>query len=162
VSDLRGHAMQRLVIHTEPKDRIAAEFVDADGATLTFADFEGRVLVVNFWATWCPPCRAEMPSLDRLSEQLGTEDFAVVALSTDFGGMAKPKAFFEEIGVTLPLYQDTTRGVAREAAVMGLPVTLLLDRSGREVARLIGDAEWDSPEAVAVLKAIAESGGPQG
>ncbi|MEM1343545.1 MAG: TlpA disulfide reductase family protein [Pseudomonadota bacterium] len=155
-----GH-MDKLVVHEAPRERVEAEFIDANGTPMGLDAFAGQVVLVNFWATWCPPCRAEMPAIANLSRALGGEDFAVVALSTDFGGLDKPRAFLEEINVTdaLPLYQDAKRQLARESGVMGLPVTLLLDRQGREVARLIGDAEWDSPEAKAVVRALIEATG---
>lgn len=155
IAELRGEGMAKLVLHETPKPAMEGSFLAPGGGEMTLTAFEGQVVVVNFWATWCPPCRAEMPSLDRLSQTLGGEDLSVVAMSTDFGGFSKPQAFFEEIGVeSLDVYLDGKRALAREAAVVGLPVTLLLDREGREVGRLIGDAEWDGPEALAVIEAL--------
>ena len=149
--------MSKLVVHETPKPMVEARFRDADGAEIGFADFAGKVVVVNFWATWCPPCRKEMPSLDRLAAETDGTDVAVVAISNDLGGLAKPRAFFEEQGIThLALYHDPGRKLAREVGILGLPVTLILDREGREVARLVGDAEWDAAEAKAVIGRIAE------
>jgi thiol-disulfide isomerase/thioredoxin len=147
--------MSKLVVHEAAKDRLEAAFGGPEGGEVTLAEFEGRVVLVNFWATWCPPCRAEMPSIDRLAAELEGEPVAIVPVSTDFGDDSKPKAFFEEIGVErLEVYHDRSKDLAREAAVMGLPVTILLDREGREVARLVGDAHWDSAEAIAVMRAL--------
>jgi len=151
-----GH-MEKLVVHETAKPALEAAFEDGTGEAVALAEFRGRVVLLNFWATWCPPCRAEMPALDRLAGAMEGEDFAVVTLSNDFGGAAKPKMFFEETGIEhLALYVDPTRQIARKAGILGLPVTLLLDRKGREVARLVGDAEWDSAEAKAAIAALIE------
>lgn len=153
---MRADDMQKLVFHDAPRPRIAEGFEDGEGRSLGLADFAGKVVVLNLWATWCPPCRAEMPSLDRLSAKVGGDGIAVVALSTDRGGAPKVRAFFDEIGVkNLRIYTDKSNRFARQAAVMGLPVTLILDPQGREIARLTGDAHWDSDAALAILRGIA-------
>lgn len=151
IEAMRAGDMEKLVIHAEPRPRLEASFVGPDGAETDLSAFAGRVVLVNYWATWCPPCRAEMPSLDALAAAMG-DDIAVVALSTDIGDMSKPRRFFEEIGIeTLAVYHDPTRAVAREAAILGLPVTAIHDREGREIARLVGDAHWDSETAKAII-----------
>lgn len=156
ISAMRAGSMQRLVIRDQPAERLDIGFENADGRRLTLSDFAGKVVVLNVWATWCPPCRAEMPSLDRLAGMVRADGIEVVALSTDRGGLPKVRGFFDEIGVkNLPIYTDPANEIARKAALVGLPVTLILDRQGREVARLTGDAEWDSDEAVAILRRIA-------
>ena len=124
----------------------------ADGAR-GLEEFEGRWVVLNFWATWCAPCREEMPSLDRL--QAAMPDLAVVALAT--GPNPKPaiEKFWGEVGIEqLTLLRDPNSDLARGMGVMGLPVTVVLDPEGQEVARLIGGAEWDSEGAQAVLGAL--------
>jgi thiol-disulfide isomerase/thioredoxin len=115
---------------------------------------------LNFWATWCAPCLKEMPSIDRLAAAMEGEDFAVVALATDRGSAERPRAWFDANGIeTLRLYHDPKGALPREAGVTGIPMTLLLDRQGREIARFLGDAEWDSDEAKAIIAAmIAEDG----
>ncbi len=149
--------MSKLVVHDAPKPTLQAVFYDEAGAALTLGDFDGRVALVNFWATWCPPCLAEMPSIDRLAAAVTDAPVAVVAVSTDFGSLDRPRAFYERTGIeSLGLYHDRDRSLAKAAELMGLPVTLLLDREGREVARLVGDAHWDSAEAEALLRALAE------
>ncbi len=146
--------MATLIVHDAPKPRIQAAFVDADGAERRFADLAGRIGVVNFWATWCPPCLKEMPAIDRLAAALAAEsaEAEVLAISTDFGGADRPRAWLERNGIDhLAFLHDRDRGVAKAAGLEGLPVTLLLDREGREVARYIGEAAWDGPEARAVI-----------
>jgi thiol-disulfide isomerase/thioredoxin len=117
------------------------------------ADFRGRVVLLNLWATWCVPCRQEMPTLDRLQARLGGPDFQVIALSIDRTGAPAVRAFYEEIGVRhLPLFLDTTGNAVRQLNAPGLPTTLLLDRAGREIGRFVGPAEWDSPAIVETIE----------
>ena len=159
---LRQGDMAKLVLHDEPHPAIGETFTDAAGAELGFGAFAGKAVLVNLWATWCPPCRAEMPSIDRLAGAMAGEDLAVVALSTDRFGAERVQAFFDEIGVAnLAVYQDKRSEVARAAGAIGLPVTLILDREGREIARLTGDAEWDSAEAKALLTRLIELTAPR-
>jgi thiol-disulfide isomerase/thioredoxin len=157
IDALRQGEMAKLVLHEEALAPIDEAFRDAEGNEQRFADFAGKVVLVNLWATWCAPCRAEMPSIDRLAAAMAGEDLVVAALSTDRFGAERIGEFFDEIGVEhLAIYQDKRSEVARAAGAIGLPVTLLLDRGGREVARLTGDAEWDSPEARALLTRLIE------
>lgn len=139
-------------------------FTGSDGAPTTLADFAGRVVLVNLWATWCAPCRREMPALDRLAASAGGEDFALVPVSIDTGGPDKPRAFLASLGTeNLPLYVDPTTEIFRETQrrglALGLPVTMLLDRQGCLLGRINGPAEWDSPEARALIEA-AVAGAP--
>ncbi|MEO3432351.1 TlpA disulfide reductase family protein [Inquilinus sp. CAU 1745] len=128
-------------------------FQGADGNDLSLADFRGRVVLLNVWATWCVPCREEMPTLDRLQAELGGSDFEVVALSIDRGGFGDVRAFFSEIGIeNLRIYLDQPGASMGTLGVLGVPTTLLIDRQGREVGRLTGPAEWDSPEAIDLIR----------
>lgn len=128
-------------------------FVTGEGRTSTLGDFRGRAVVLNIWATWCIPCRVEMPALDRLQAALGSDGFEVVALSIDRGGPPAVEAFYKEIGLrSLNIYVDPTGAASRALGAVGIPTTLLIDRDGREVARKIGPAEWDSPELVGVIR----------
>jgi len=155
--ELRGGDMAKLVVHGAPRDRIGETFRDRHGNALTLADYSGKVVLVNIWATWCPPCRAEMPSLDRLAGAMAGPDFAVIALSTDRDGAERVARFFDDIRIeNLDVMLDRSGDFARQAGVLGLPVTLVLDRRGREIARLLGDADWDSPEARAILRRVIE------
>lgn len=156
--------MARLIVHPETRPFWGEKvFTDSEGKDMTLADFRGQVTLLNFWATWCAPCRKEMPDLDALQRDLGGADFQVAPMSRDRGGaVEKGFAFYQEIGVrNLPLFVDPkTPGLAQDFAVMGLPVSVLLDREGREVARLTGDADWHSPEAQAVIRHLIASTAP--
>ncbi|MEM1361472.1 MAG: TlpA disulfide reductase family protein [Pseudomonadota bacterium] len=155
---LREGHMKKLMFHSDPKSVPDTQFTDLDGGTHSLADYKGQIVVLNFWATWCGPCRKEMPSLDRLNTELGGDDFAVVTLATGRNSPQGMKRFFEEEGITtLPLFQDPNQAIAREMAVLGLPITVVLDRDGQEIGRLRGDADWDSDSAVAILSALIGS-----
>lgn len=152
-----AEALPKMVVHKEPRAPLSKGFQDGEDRAVSLADYAGRVIVLNVWATWCPPCRKEMPSIDRLAKAVEGEDVAVIALSTDRGGADPVRRFFEEIGVEhLGIFVDRRGKLPREAAVIGLPATLILDREGREVARLTGDAEWDTPEVIALVRRLAE------
>lgn len=128
-------------------------FVDGDGKPRALADFRGRVILLNLWATWCPPCRKEMPNLDRLQEQLGGPDFEVVALSIDRGGLFAVQSFFDEMDLRhLKIYVDASAEAMAALGAVGLPTTLLVDRSGRERWRVVGPVEWDKPEVIERLR----------
>jgi thiol-disulfide isomerase/thioredoxin len=131
----------------------ALELEDARGAKRTLADFRGKIVLLNVWATWCEPCRQEMPALDRLQAELGGPGFQVVALSVDQQGADIAQRFFREIGVkSLEFYIDPSARAAFRLDAPGLPVSLLIDRQGREVGRKLGAAEWASREVVEDLR----------
>ena len=154
---LRGGDMAKLVVHDQPRPRIEESFTDLYGNRIEFADYTGKVVLLNIWATWCPPCRAEMPSLDRLAGEMAGPDFTVAPLSTDRAGPERVAEFYKDTQVrNLPVLHDRSGKVARQAGVLGLPITLILDRQGREIARLIGDADWDSPEARTIIEQVIE------
>lgn len=142
-------------------------FILADGSEAYFSDYRGQAIVLNFWATWCPPCREEMPSLDRLAAAHGGNGLVVMPMSLDRGDSAKIVAFYEEIGAgNLGIYHDPTMSVSRALGVFGLPTTLLVDHDGRVVAQLVGTAEWDDAAALEAIlplaeAAVAASGGAQ-
>jgi len=136
-------------------------FEDASGKPMTLKDFAGKTLLVNFWASWCIPCRAEMPALDTLAKTLDGPDFMVLPINLDVGdgGVDKAKAFLKQAGVqNLPLYADpslkTLDRLKQNAVALGLPATLLLDRKACQVAVLQGPAKWDSPDGQNVVKAL--------
>jgi thiol-disulfide isomerase/thioredoxin len=153
LASLNKGAMATLVVRPEPIDLPDFSF-DAAGAPKKLHDFAGKVVLLNIWATWCVPCREEMPALDKLEEKLGGKDFAVVAVNIDKGGAEKAATFLKETGaVRLPLYADPTGKVFATLKAVGMPTTIILDRKGREIARLVGPADWASPEALAVIEA---------
>jgi thiol-disulfide isomerase/thioredoxin len=137
-------------------------FTDGDGRPHALADFRGKVVLLNVWATWCLPCRKEMPTLDRLQAALGGQNFAVVALSIDRQGAEAVRRFYSEIGVrNLAVHVDASGQALSALAALGLPTTILIDAEGRELGRLMGPAEWDAPDMVAFLKSIVEPKGRQ-
>jgi thiol-disulfide isomerase/thioredoxin len=148
-------APQNLILYAAPKPVPDLNFQDAAGKPLRLADFHGKVVLLNLWATWCVPCRAEMPTLDRLQAQLGGAGFEVVALSIDRSGMKAVDPFFHKIGLAhLARYLDPSGEAAGHLGLLGLPTTLLIDPEGRELGRLVGPAEWDSTEMIAFLRKV--------
>jgi thiol-disulfide isomerase/thioredoxin len=144
---------QNFAVHEAPVPVAGISFTDGAGQPKTLASFSGKVVLLNFWATWCAPCRKEMPTLDRLQEKLGGPDFEVVALSMDRAGPDIVKKFYAETGVThLALNIDSSARVMFTLGAVGLPMTLLIDREGKEIGRLIGPAEWDSPDMVDFIR----------
>lgn len=151
-----GH-MAAFVFKPEPAPVPALKFVDAAGKERSLADWQGRVVLLNLWATWCLPCRKEMPDLDRLQAELGSDRFEVVALGVDRGGVKAAERFLEQTGVKkLALYVDPTARMAGELKVIGLPATLLIDAQGREIGRLLGPAEWASEDAKKLIRSVVK------
>lgn len=132
-------------------------FTDASGNALTLKDFAGKTVVLNLWATWCPPCLNEMPALDRLQAAMGGEAFTVVALNQDRGGVKVAGQWLADKGLGLDVYADPKGAVARAVEAAGLPTTLVIDAQGRERARLMGEAEWDSAEMQERLRGLMTS-----
>ncbi len=136
------------VVRNPPVDLAEVTFKDADGAPKTLGDFKGKAVLLNLWATWCAPCRHEMPSLDRLQREMGSDTFEVVALSLDRAGVEAAAKFFGEIKIeNLKLYIDPTMRAGNGLKAVGMPTTILIDKDGREIGRLAGPAEWDSTAA---------------
>lgn len=145
----------------EPLSEVA--FKDPAGGDTSLGAFAGKTLLVNLWATWCVPCRTEMPTLDALAADLGGDDFSVLAINIDLGEPDRARAFLEEIGIdNLAFYSDPTSAVFSElkkrGLAFGLPVTLLLDENGCRIGSLNGPAEWDSEDAKALVSAAIGSG----
>ncbi|WP_281972560.1 TlpA disulfide reductase family protein [Ruegeria faecimaris] len=153
---LREGTLKRLILHKEPKPHTLVEFqLEDDGGTATLANYQGKYVLLNFWATWCAPCRKEMPQIAELQAEFGGDKFEVLTLATGRNSPAGIKKFFEENNIeNLPRHQDPGSAVAREFGVIALPITVILDPDGNEVARLIGDAEWNSDSAKAIIAAL--------
>jgi thiol-disulfide isomerase/thioredoxin len=150
----RTGTMKKLIF-SDPTPVSTKTFTDPSGGEYTLGDFEGKYVLVNFWATWCAPCRKEMPMLSEIQTNLGGDTFEVITIATGRNPQPAIDRFFEEIGVeNLPKYLDPRSGLARDMAVLGLPITLILDPDGQEIARMRGDAEWNGESAYAVLEAL--------
>lgn len=149
-----GHpAKSAFSLLDEPRPLPEIEFVDREGQTRTLADFRGRTVLLNIWATWCVPCREEMPALDRLEQTLGGPDFIVIPLSIDRDGLPAVTAFYQEYQLgSLGIYVDPWGDASGALRVIGIPTTLLIDRQGRELGRRVGPAEWDGEPIVAELR----------
>ncbi|SHL46985.1 Thiol-disulfide isomerase or thioredoxin [Roseovarius litoreus] len=157
IAALRDGDMKKLNFHSEPQPVSQIPFTRQDGTTGTLADYQGKHIVLNFWATWCAPCRKEMPMLSELQTELGGDAFEVVTLATGRNAPPAMKKFFDEIGVdNLPLHRDPQSAIAREMGVFGLPITVILTPEGQEIARLQGDAHWNSDSAKAILRALID------
>lgn len=146
----------RVIEAAERFDELA--FTAPDGRAVTIADFAGKAVLLNLWATWCGPCRAEMPALDRLQTEAGGDRFEVVAVNVDVRNEARARDFLDEIEVAgLDFYSDPSLGIfnslKRRGHALGLPVTLLLDGEGCAIGAMEGPAEWDSPDAMALIAA---------
>jgi len=147
-----------------PQSLKGLAFNGPDGKPMTLADRGGKTLLINLWATWCAPCRAEMPALDALQEQMGGDRFEVVAVNVDTGGDEKPKNFLSEIGVdNLSYYREPTldlfNDLKKRGLALGLPVTLLVDADGCLLANMNGPAEWSSADAKRLIEAALPAGG---
>ena len=157
--ELATGPLAAFLIKRERKPIADFAFQDGDGKPLKISQWKGRVVLVNLWATWCAPCRKEMLDLAKLEKELGSKDFEVVAISVDRKGIEASAAFLKETGAEgLNLYVEPTTTVLNELQALGLPSTLLIDREGREIGRLLGPADWASPEATTLIKAALAEG----
>ena len=160
VSELAKGEIAALTATAEPRRLQALTFKGPDGGALKLASFEGKTVLLNLWATWCGPCREEMPALNRLQEQKGGDRFEVVAINIDTGGDEKPKAFLDETGVHhLAYYRDSSMGVfnalKKEGLAFGLPVTLVINRQGCLIGSMNGPAAWDSEQAKSLIDRVS-------
>jgi thiol-disulfide isomerase/thioredoxin len=149
-------------IAAEPKRLPELAFTDAEGKPRSLSDFKGKTVLLNLWATWCVPCRKEMPALDALQGKLGDDKFEVVAVNIDTRNLDKPKAWLQEVGIArLGYYADPSAKVFQDlkaaGKAFGMPTTLLIDREGCELGALAGPAEWASDDAVRLVEAAKRS-----
>ena len=145
-------------VASTPESFADLAFTAPDGKPMTLADFSGKSVLLNLWATWCVPCREEMPALDRLQAELGSEEFAVVAVNVDVRNEERARAFLEDIGVVnLAFYSDPTLAtfneLKRRGRALGLPATILVDRDGCAIGSIEGPAVWDSEDAKSLIRA---------
>jgi thiol-disulfide isomerase/thioredoxin len=144
-----------LNLHAQPRDLPDLRFTDGSAKATSLAAFHSRVVLLNVWATWCPPCREEMPMLDRLQATLGGPGFEVVALSIDEGAMPAVQTFFDRTGIKhLRPYLDAFGDALSALAAAGVPLTLLIDANGQELARKLGPAAWDHPRVVESIRGL--------
>ena len=156
---LNKGAMAAFLVRSKPLDLPDFTLADGDGVTKSLADLRGQVILLNIWATWCVPCREEMPQLNALQAELGGKSFEVVAVNIDKGGPDKARKFLEETKATdLTLYTDPTGKLFVKLRAVGMPTTLLIDRDGKEIGRLVGPADWASPEAKRLIEAAITQG----
>lgn len=126
----------------------------ANGSTLKLSDLKGKVVLLNFWATWCPPCREEMPSMMKLNSFMAGKPFQMVAIAIDEGGKQDVEAFYKESGFSLPTYLDTSGASVESYGVTGVPESFIIDKQGVIVKKIIGGLNWDSPETVSFLEGL--------
>ena len=149
--------MKKMTIANNTTSAPKTIFFDTGGKELTLSDFNGRLTLVNFWATWCAPCRKEMPSLEVLSNQIGGDTFQVVTIATMRSSEEAVEKFFNDNNIIgLPKFRDPKGYLARASGVAALPLTILLDRNGNEISRLIGDADWAQDETIEFIKKAIE------
>jgi thiol-disulfide isomerase/thioredoxin len=146
---------KNFIMDDAPRPLAVLRFDDARGQERSLADFRGKVVLLNIWATWCVPCRKEVPMLDHLEALLGGFRFTVVTISVDRLGIEAVGKFFEEVGVQrLEAYVDNSGNALQTLRAFGLPTSLVIDRDGRELGRITGPAEWDSAETIEFLRNI--------
>ncbi len=153
-----GGALAVVALSGSASQRSAVEpfvLTNMFGNKISLEQMQGKVVLINFWATWCPPCVKEMPTLDRLQQRLGGDFFQVVVLSVDGGGFKVVRPFFEQTRIkNLDMYLDPNFNAANALGAHGMPTTILIDVKGRELGRLVGDAEWDAPEMIRFFRKI--------
>jgi thiol-disulfide isomerase/thioredoxin len=147
-----------LLVHAPPRRLADFAFSDGSARSFTLDRFRGHFILVNVWATWCPPCKEEMASLNHLALLFAGTDLEIIPISIDVSGAPEVRSFYERLGLNkLPIYVDPSKKVMDALAITGIPTTLLIDRDGREIGRMVGPAQWDAPESV---KRISEIVGP--
>jgi thiol-disulfide isomerase/thioredoxin len=160
IAPLAKGELAALTMASSPLQLPDLSFQDSDGKTRQLSEWKGRTVLVNLWATWCVPCRKEMPALDQLQASLGSKDFEVVAINIDTRDLEKPKNFLKEAGLTkLAYFHDQKAKVFQDlksaGRALGMPTSVLVDSAGCEIATIAGPAEWASDDAVKLIKAAS-------
>ena len=154
-----GGEMRNFTVAMPPKPAPDNAYFDAHGKQRRLSEFRGKVVLVNFWATWCPACIAELPSLDRLQARLGGDEFTVLAVAQQSGDASAVGGFLKSRGLThLGVFMDYSRRLGRAFGQYAFPTSVLVDRTGRELGRFVGPVEWDSSEAVALIRSHMRKG----
>ena len=149
-------SLKKLIVLETPPPQPQGLYLSPTGIEMKLSDYHGKIVLLNVWATWCPPCVAEMPSLDALEAQMGGADFAVVPISLDRRASHIP-SFYDTARIKhLPAWHDASFGLNGALELPGLPTSIFYNRSGREIARIAGEVDWDSPEALALVKYLQE------
>jgi cytochrome c biogenesis protein CcmG/thiol:disulfide interchange protein DsbE len=145
-----------------PSSSLAPDFAvpDLAGQAVRLSAFRGRVVLLNLWTTWCPPCREEMPSMERLYRRLRDRGFVLLAVSQDEGGTAVVEPFVHELGLTFPVLVDSEQQVGHRYGVWGYPESFLIDREGRIAERVIGPRDWASPDQIAAVERLLDASTP--
>jgi len=154
---LMPEGFEKFALHDEPRPFRDKMFINADGEDIDLHEFDGSVTLVNFWATWCPPCLKELPGMDRLQTELEEDGLDVVAISLDHGGLKKARGFWKRADMQMSLYADPDKDLALNMGVIGLPVTAILGPDGREIGRLVGEAEWDAEDVQEMLRFLIDA-----
>ncbi|HMA72877.1 MAG TPA: TlpA disulfide reductase family protein [Xanthobacteraceae bacterium] len=146
---------RNFILHETPEPGVAIRFEDDQGQPRSLADFRGKIVLLNVWATWCAPCLKEIPALDRLAAALNGAEFAVVTVSIDRKGIDAVRKMFAQFNVQkLPMYIDSSGQALRTVRAIGLPTSLFIDREGREFGRAVGPAEWDGATTIAFFRHV--------
>jgi thiol-disulfide isomerase/thioredoxin len=154
VNPLSTGPMTTFVFKKEREALPDITFLDADGKNVSLKDWRGKTVLLNLWATWCAPCREEMPALQRLEKALGSDTFQVVAVAIDKAGLEGARKFFKDNKIDdLKLFADPTARDGTQLRVIGMPTSILIDAQGREIGRLVGPAAWDSADAQRLIEA---------
>jgi thiol-disulfide isomerase/thioredoxin len=149
-----GLPIAALHVHETPRRLAEFKFYDDTGRNLTLDHFRHTFILLNVWATWCPPCKEEITSLNHLASLFATKDLRIIPISVDVSGASEVRYFYKKMGLKrLPIYIDPSQNAMHALAVSGIPTTLLINRDGLEIGRLVGAAQWDAP---AIVKRIAK------
>ena len=152
-----GSRVLNMVVHREARAVPAFKFADVEGNYLSLENFRGKTVALHFWATWCIPCRDELPTVDALQNQLGGKNFTFVPLSVDRDGADLVRRYYADHGIEhLPVYVDEGMNAAQAMLVNGIPYTIIINREGLEIARILGDRNWTAPDAIALMRRLIE------